>query len=348
MNFKEEKNKMKLVYLHRILGAISVSKRPSYFPECSRKGFLKRVLENIKWVNKYHEYNRFYNLYALDLKESGDVFNTNFCDYDDNFRLVREKGNKNGDPNSQIYLLRDKLQFYRYLRDNNIPTPEVIAFIKNNIIYDVNLKKVTLDYLKQYDIFFVKDNNGECASYVKKFTVKDDLNELLSLKGEFICQLPVTQDLHLGELNKNAINTIRMVTMRNSFGVVTVLSAVLRVGTSKTGNVDNWAKGGLSIGIEEDGTLKKYGYYKPSYGTKTDVHPDSKIVFEKFKINDYEKIKNLAIKAHEIFYDVQSIGWDIAISDEGPTFIEGNDNWEISLLQCCNGGLKKQWLEGIK
>jgi hypothetical protein len=34
------------------------------------------------------------------------------------------------------------------------------------------------------------------------------------------------------------------------------------------------------------------------------------------------------------------IGWDIAITPDGPVFIEGNDNPEISGLQTVNGGLK--------
>ena len=35
------------------------------------------------------------------------------------------------------------------------------------------------------------------------------------------------------------------------------------------------------------------------------------------------------------------IGWDIAITPNGPLFIEGNDNMEISINQEVNGGLKK-------
>ena len=43
--------------------------------------------------------------------------------------------------------------------------------------------------------------------------------------------------------------------------------------------------------------------------------------------------------------DLHSIGWDIAIGENGPIFIEGNDNWEINGPQSCNRGLAKEFKE---
>lgn len=43
--------------------------------------------------------------------------------------------------------------------------------------------------------------------------------------------------------------------------------------------------------------------------------------------------------------ELHSVGWDIAIGDAGPIFIEGNDNWEINGPQICNGGLRKEFNE---
>ena len=49
-----------------------------------------------------------------------------------------------------------------------------------------------------------------------------------------------------------------------------------------------------------------------------------------------------------MFYGVRSIGWDIAITDSGPCFVEGNDNWEISLNQAADRGLRKAWYEAME
>ena len=138
-----------------------------------------------------------------------------------------------------------------------------------------------------------------------------------------------------------------MVTI-NKNGNVYVLAKLLRVGTKKTGNVDNTSKGGIAIGIANDGKLKKYGFQKPAYGGKTIEHPDTKVIFENYQIPFYEEAKQLVKKAHKYFYNITSIGWDIAITPNGPTIIEGNDNWENGLLQVTDRGLKRDWKEVVK
>lgn len=138
-----------------------------------------------------------------------------------------------------------------------------------------------------------------------------------------------------------------MVTV-NKNGSPYVLTSVLRVGTKETGSVDNWAAGGLSIGVEADGRLREFGLYKKPSKGKADTHPDSNIRFSDFIIPDYEECVNLAITAHKFFYNVQFIGWDIALCEDGPAIIEGNDNWEISLMQASNEPLRQAWQEAIK
>ena len=56
----------------------------------------------------------------------------------------------------------------------------------------------------------------------------------------------------------------------------------------------------------------------------------------------------MACEAHKLFYNIETIRWDIAISESGPMFIEGNNNWEISLMQACDRPLKKEWREIVK
>ena len=51
---------------------------------------------------------------------------------------------------------------------------------------------------------------------------------------------------------------------------------------------------------------------------------------------------------HARLSSIRLIGWDIAITERGPVFIEGNDNPEISGLQTVNGGLKARIQELLK
>lgn len=51
---------------------------------------------------------------------------------------------------------------------------------------------------------------------------------------------------------------------------------------------------------------------------------------------------------HKQFYELESIGWDIVITPNGPVILEGNDDWEIGGPQDTSGGLKKRWIELTK
>lgn len=90
------------------------------------------------------------------------------------------------------------------------------------------------------------------------------------------------------------------------------------------------------------------GYYKPQYGGTTKYHPDSQIKLSEFKVPFYHEALKLTCEAHKHFYGVEYIGWDMAVSNEGLVFIEGNDNWEISVLQVLDGPLRENWEKMIK
>jgi len=79
------------------------------------------------------------------------------------------------------------------------------------------------------------------------------------------------------------------------------------------------------------------------FGTKVEKHPISNTVFEDCQLPYWNEVKDLVEKAHKQFYYVQSIGWDVAITPNGPILIEGNDNWGSIPSQIVEGGLKEKW-----
>ena len=50
-------------------------------------------------------------------------------------------------------------------------------------------------------------------------------------------------------------------------------------------------------------------------------------------------------KLHGELYGIVTIGWDIAITENGPLVLEGNDNWDFRMFQAYYGGCKKRLLE---
>lgn len=316
----------------------------SYFPELQLKDKRTKLKENRLWARKYGEPNTFYTLYGLDVVGSNQE---NFMDYY-HFMTSRNRINRIGQLDCQVCLLRDKLIFYKYMKANGLPVPEVFAVLRNQKLYDINMNEIQLASLSHKEDYFIKSIDGECASFVKHV---DNFTEFLRLYdellkttdyGTYILQERVEQSEEMSKINPNSLNTYRIVTI-NKDNSTYLLTGILRVGTQKSGNVDNWAAGGLAIGIKDNGFLKKYGYFKPEHGLKVDRHPDTGVIFSNFNAPQYKEAIELALKAHKFFYGVKAIGWDIAIGVNGPIFIEGNDNWEISLNQACDRPLRKDW-----
>ena len=54
----------------------------------------------------------------------------------------------------------------------------------------------------------------------------------------------------------------------------------------------------------------------------------------------FKEAVEMAKELHSKLYRIHSVGWDIAITQEGPIFIEGNSRWEVSGTQAAVGGLK--------
>ena len=172
-------------------------------------------------------------------------------------------------------------------------------------------------------------------------TSVDNLIQII-LSADYLIQERIYQHPKMAELNASTINSIRLQTVMDKDGVVHPFGAGLRMGR-KGCSVDNWAKGGVFVGVDmKSGKLMEKGFLKPQYGTSTKEHPDTHVVFKDFEIPYYKEAETLAVKLHKYLYRCHSVGWDIAITENGPVFIEGNGWWEISLVQAVHGGLKNQ------
>ena len=319
-----------------------VSNAPCYYSEKKRKGACARYIDNLIWLINKGEKNRFYTQYGLDIKGSVSAEYIGFWE----FAGLRNAYNQVLRFDNSIGILRDKFLFYKYMSVNNLSAPEVFAIASDGVIYDVFFSPMSAQILKQEKDYFVKDVAGECASFVKHINDYEHLQTVMlnMNNGKFIFQRKIIQHHEMNRLNPNAVNTIRIVTI-NDGSQTSLFAAILRVGTKKSGCADNTSAGGLALGINDDGSLYENGMLKPQYGTILSSHPDTGVVFKEFKIPFYKDAVELVCRAHKFFYNVKSIGWDVAISEDGPVIIEGNDNWEISSIQAIYGGKRKQLLK---
>lgn len=169
-----------------------------------------------------------------------------------------------------------------------------------------------------HGVFYYEKNDGD-----KKF-----LDIVSQIDGDVVLQKPIIQHDRLMRLNPSSVNSTRVISLLSSNGVK-VYSCVLRMGINGA-KVDNSSSGGICCGINNDGTLKKYGY--TGNGLAMDCHPDTKQKFEGYVIPGYQAIIAAIQKLHCQIPHFRLISWDFSVDkDCNPILIEAN-------LSC--GGIK--------
>jgi len=349
-----------------ILKIGQVIDKPTYYPEMERKSRSEMWKENFRWILKNKELNTFYTSYGLDVRgyRNIDEFIPNNI-----FRVMRKKGNQRtmftatGNYN-YIVSLRDKYMFSAYLgsvigREYVVDTKALICHGK---AYDSAARTwMRLDqFLDIPGRKFFKVIDGECADGVMMVDIGDtgiNLDGKTYTKEEFIrehgqkrmiVQDVVQQHEALQAFGTKCVNTIRAVTIQGKSGKISVFAAFLRLGATEDSYVDNRAKGGLGVGIDlENGKLQKYGLPHDRFGVKLEEHPISGIKFDGYQLPFWKETVELICNAHSQFYEIQSIGWDVVLTPDGPVLLEGNDDWEIGGPQDTSGGLKKRWHDQV-
>ena len=340
----------------------------SYYPECEHKTksqILKDQLHFV-WKNGYVE--DYYYTYGFDRKEmTREKMDEYITPYYPFLRQVDHLNfqnpyydNYNGKMTCRV-INQEKFYFYLFLSRLGIPTPRVLCFVKNKEVLYINESykvdvflpaKEQLRALFSNDMdAFAKPSDGMLGSGIFKLRIKegivyvddkpcpvDDLIEMV-LSANYLIQERIIQHEKMSALCSSSVNTIRLQTVMDKDGNVIPFGPGVRIGRNGS-VVDNWALGGVFVGIDaHTEQLKGIGILKPKYGTKVTEHPDTHISFEGYQIPYYKEAESMVVGLHKMMFRSHSIGWDIAITENGPVIIEGNDRWEVSLIQAVHGGL---------
>lgn len=110
-----------------------------------------------------------------------------------------------------------------------------------------------------------------------------------------------------------------------------ILSALLRL-SNNDGITDNFAQGGVAVGITvKKGFLRKIGQDK--FGNRYLKHPLGIVLFENFRIPFWDETLKLGKDSAKIFQEIKLIGWDIAITNDGPYLLEAKRLSDFYLSQ---------------
>lgn len=154
----------------------------------------------------------------------------------------------------------------------------------------------------------------------------------------WLVQKYIKQHPFMLEINPHTVNTFRVITFVDAAGECKIHFAVLRLGR-KGSAADNWDKGGISVAVDvETGTLGK-GVFKPSYGGSwVTHHPDTGAPLVGRVVPGWAGILDVCKRAGQALSGIRSVGWDIAMTPDGPVIIEGNATWSLPLAQVHSRG----------
>ena len=147
-------------------------------------------------------------------------------------------------------------------------------------------------------------------------------NFLLQLRkdGIGILEELVKQHPQMASLCPTSVNTCRIATLLGDKkqGIV---YAFLRIGNGKV--MDNVDCGGMAARIDvESGKLRTVGADKQ--GNTFIRHPMTDAPIIGFTIPFWKEAKEMCLKAAQKVPQMRFVAWDVAITETGPTFIEGN------------------------
>ena len=262
-------------------------------------------------------------------------------------------------------VLENKLFTHYFYSRFNVAMPRLLAFNhRNTFVVDDIVNEVTcpddfrkildtlLSGIPENESLFIKKTwgsfGGDNVFRIDRNTLtqnSQDLNDLYKriVGSDFIFQEQLKQHPVLDSVNPDCVNTVRIDTFIDSDGKAEVMSAYLRMGLNGS-HVDNISAGGLSVPIDiETGKLNRFGYLGSSenWTILPEEHPDTKTRFENITIPFFDDVKQLVCRLALLVPELRLLGWDIAIGENGPVFIEGNTYYDMSGVDLNYGGYRR-------
>ena len=156
--------------------------------------------------------------------------------------------------------------------------------------------------------------------------------------GALVVQPRLSNGGSVAALTPGALATLRIVTLRaRPGGAPELLGAALRMPASADAITDNFAGGGVAAPVVDRAGTLGAGATKASFSRRLAAHPATGAAIEGRRIDEFPAAVGLATRAHALFPDILSVGWDVAVTADGPVLVEGNVAWCPELMQQTSG-----------
>ncbi|HET8701838.1 MAG TPA: sugar-transfer associated ATP-grasp domain-containing protein [Nitrococcus sp.] len=163
----------------------------------------------------------------------------------------------------------------------------------------------------------------------------------LSERKRYIVRPRCVNRAEISDLGNGALSTVRVMTCRNECDECEVTTAVFRMAQGETAVVDNFHAGGIVAPVDIHTGVLGYGIDGGKLGggaRRFERHPDTGGRIAGRRLPCWQEVLDLARSAHaKAFADQITVGWDIALTDDGPKLVEGNKGPCVDLLQRPHG-----------
>jgi len=237
-------------------------------------------------------------------------------------------------------VLADKVAFAGRCAEHGIPHPTLLATIEHGRPKvrelphspDIVLKPAAGEGGSGVRIVEVPDGDREDYDRFAAFLARQSRG----LRGIWLAQPRMTNDPAMADIALNALATVRLSTMLDEHGEPEVVTTVLRFPSRVDSLVDNIKAGGLMAPIDpQTGTLGPacQGRGPGEYGQ----HPVSGADIAGRVLPHWSTAVTLARRAHrESFCEYTLVGWDVALTADGPIILEGNGKPCLIVAQRAN------------
>ena len=287
----------------------------------------KNMFRIAKAISKKTKKNTF--MIVIDMIRCGIKYQAGYYDYQEfEFYNLNKEERKTyltrGKNNEIVKKFNDRTSFHKF--ENKAEFNSIFnKYLKRNwmVLDDKNFSDFE-KFLKDNKAIIVKPIDDEGGNGVEKFVYSADLNckELynkLVANGQLLIEECIKQHKDMNVLYDKSVNTMRMFTFYKN-GESYFLQAVLKIGNG--GVVDNFSSGGMYTYVSDCADVYVEAIDKNDNIYHT--HPISNHKIVGFKVPLFNEAVELVKEAAKVVPEVAYVGWDIAISENGPVIVEGN------------------------
>lgn len=260
--------------------------------------------------------------------------------------------------NTYRLLVDDKLAMRYSLDEAKELMPKYYYFIANRLYKDDSLVIRDLPDLPEgygctmEDIFRLIREKGKLAFKANAGTHGDGFYKLEYVDGKYLvneqesdeeeitelindikstyCLSEIVEAHHqISEIYPNALSTIRVMVINRDIDNPVIEHAYMRIGSSKTGVTDNIGYGGICCYVDKD-TGRYYGAQNviDHVFHSCPIHPDTGVEIEGY-IPNWDKVREGIIKTAKMIPQIEYMGYDIAITEDGFRIIEINTHQDL-------------------